>query len=730
MTCILSAFITVNLAASDQADQADFFELSLGELANFDVTGAAVRSLNLNKRPHSNNPHRLNNQLISASVEVVDRKTIEARSLKNVVEVVESMVGVLSGESPSEPYSFSTRGFSRNSINVLYDGLSMGMSTLNMRPKNTFNVEQIEVAKGVSSLTAEEGGAGGAGGSVNIISKKPQLNQATAIDVLTSYGRYNTSSTNVGISSAVNEKSAYRIGVSRYSSDGWVNNTDSSTLETTASYLFAPSDSFNITASLNYEDDSLPAYWGTPLVPASVAQDADGSVVSTEDNRVIDKATRYVNYNVADSVIDSTSLWSRIDMNWTLSAATSMQATIYQFDADRQWQNAESYTYNTTSNDIRRDRLLIEHERQIQGLNLALNHGFGNENLKHDLVIKLESSENDFTRITGFDMNAADFYDIDSVDLYTPQAGVFGDVDQRQDKQIKTLNALVLEHRVSIEDAWFIDLGVRAEHISFDRQYIQFDGTIRQRQSLDTNINQMSYYLGLMHPISSQHNIYLNYAMKHDPIENDIKYFYDLSNFKPSDVNQWELGLKSVFNEDRTELTLAIYDIEKTVDYQSSDNAALKTNEQTSQGAEFAIKHELNAQFRIGGNLAYTDAKYGHYYDPEWGVDASNNRPVNVPESMLSAWLSYNTIFNLPIEMGLGYNRVDKRFANTENTTVLDEYQLFNVFVAYKADDYRLGFNVRNLTDEIYAPWSDTFYPDQVVLGSPRTYEISVRARF
>jgi outer membrane receptor protein involved in Fe transport len=85
-----------------------------------------------------------------------------------VVEVVESMVGVLSGESPSEPYSFSTRGFTRNSIGVLYDGVSMGVSTLNMRPQSSFNLDRIEVVKGASVLNANDGSAGG---TVNIITK-------------------------------------------------------------------------------------------------------------------------------------------------------------------------------------------------------------------------------------------------------------------------------------------------------------------------------------------------------------------------------------------------------------------------------------------------------------------------------------------------------------------------------------------------------------------------------
>jgi iron complex outermembrane receptor protein len=32
---------------------------------------------------------------------------------------------------------------------------------------------------------------------------------------------------------------------------------------------------------------------------------------------------------------------------------------------------------------------------------------------------------------------------------------------------------------------------------------------------------------------------------------------------------------------------------------------------------------------------------------------------------------------------------------------------------------------VRNLTNKQYAVWGDPFYPDQILLGAPRTYELA-----
>ena len=44
--------------------------------------------------------------------------------------------------------------------------------------------------------------------------------------------------------------------------------------------------------------------------------------------------------------------------------------------------------------------------------------------------------------------------------------------------------------------------------------------------------------------------------------------------------------------------------------------------------------------------------------------------------------------------------------------------------------DVRLTFRVRNLTNAVYAQWSDPGLPDSVLLGAPRTYEVGASAKW
>jgi len=720
---VLIGFAPIYSIAAEPVEE-DFFELSLEQLSHIRVTGAAVRSLNLDNQPFSNNPFDHSNLQIPASIDVVDHKTIEARGLNNVVEVVESMVGVLSGESPSEPYSFSMRGFTRNSIGVLYDGVSMGMSTLNMRPQSTFNLERVEVVKGASVLNAADGSAGG---TVNIITKKAQLNSNTT-DVHTRYGRYNTQSYNLGFNSG-GDKHAYRVDVNYHSSDGWVDDSDSDSLSSSFSYLFKPGKDVKLRFYTNYSEDNLPAYWGTPLVPSSVAQDPSTSVVETAGDDVVDLSTRFNNYNVADSVIESQSHWLRLDATWDVSKDTEIKALSYQFKADRLWKNAEFYNYNATNDNVERDRLYIGHDRLAKGLQLSLVHQFTAFNYPQKVAFDYLTSTNDFTRDLGVDFSANADNVSDTVALLNPVSGNFGSVDLRQDKQVVITDALVAHHSIALSDKFNIKSSVRLERTFFDRIYINFDNSIRERKTLDKRFNQERYFIGATYQVLDESYLYAHYSRQHDPIEDALSLYYDINNLEASDIDQFELGMKSIVNK-KTEWSWALYHIDKTQSYQTADGDPVRDNHLDSEGFETAIKHSFSEQFRVGGSYAFTNAQYDEFYDTVSVSRQDNSRPVNVPEHIFHSWLSINDVFGLPLEWGLGYRYVSARYANAENTTKLKAFNLLHGFMAYQTDSYRIALSARNITDEVYAPWSDVYYPNQVALGSPRTIELSFRARF
>lgn len=701
------------------------FELSLDELVKVQVTGAAVRDLGLDQMAATGNPFHWQIQDVAASVETIDHNTMQARGLNTVIEAAENLVGVLSGDSPAEPHSFSMRGFSRDSISVLHDGISMGISTLNTRPQASFNLDRLEISKGAATL---QHGQGSAGGSINFISRKPVLGTDTIAETLVEYGNYQSSMLGIGVNGPLAEHAAYRFDLSRTGSAGWVDDTDAHSLQLTGAVRWQPAADLDVRLALNYLDDELPAYWGTPLIPRALARDPVAGVVSTDDDRVIDAAMLNRNYNVADHEISSESLLTRFDIEQQLSEQSHWQLTLYHVSADRNWRNAESYNFNPTTELVERDRFLVQHDRRLSGLRSGLATQHSLAGLSNQLAINLEYSDNDFARNVGFDADNPEPF-VDTVDPYQPEPGRFGNVDIRPDATRTQITALVVEDALQLAPHWRLDLAVRQEQIALDRGRLNFDGAPIARTLLDERFHQQSYRAGLLHQLGAGTTVYSHVSKQHDPFESDISNVFVASNFKPSDVEQLELGLKSLFADQQVELTAAWFAIKKDQRIQRSDRSFAR-NEQQSQGWELALRAALSDDIRVGGNIAYTDTDYDAFYDAVTDANVDGNRPVNAPEWMASLWTSINRIGALPIELGGGINYVSERFADSANSITLHSYALVNAFIAYAEERYRVAFNIRNASDETYAPWSDTTYPNQISLGAPRRYELNLQVKF
>ncbi len=725
MPWLLTATVASGHEPVNEESSQQLFNLSLDDLLQLRVTGAAVRDLGLDTPAATGNPFSFHIAELPVSVETIDHDTMQARGLGNVVEAAENLIGVLSGDSPAEPHSFSMRGFSRDSVNVLYDGVSMGLATLNMRPQGTYNLDRLEIVKGAATL---QHGQGAAGGTINLISRKPVIGTASVSEVILGYGSYDSTELSAGLTGPVGEHSAYRLDFNHTASNGWVDHGDSESLNLNGALAWQLAPDVLLTLSLNALSDTLPAYWGTPLVPRTVARDPLGGVVSTRDDRVLDAATRFNNYNVADHVIDSESLWLRADLAWSVSARSALTASVYQFDADRSWRNAESYSYNATTGLVERDRLLVDHDRDLTGMRAGwLHHGDIGGHLNH-FSINVEYSDNDFARTVGFDIDNPEPF-VDAVDLYEPQPGVFGEVDLRPDSLRNQITAIVLEDALDLTDSLRLDIAARFEQAELDRRRYTFAGTPVPRTTLAKTFDQSSFRIGLLQQFGEQFSGYAHYSQQHDPIEGDITSVFFANVFVPSDVEQVEVGLSAWLDDKQTELTLAWFDLQKDLTQQRPD-LSFVDSAQNSTGVEFAIRSQFGEQFRIGGNLTHIDASYDAYYDANAGVDVDGKTPTNVPEWMAGLWASFDGVGGWPVEIGAGAQYVSDRFADSANTVTLQEYTLLSAFVAYSQKRYRVALNIRNATDEIYSPWADQTYPNQISLGAPRTVDLSLQVKF
>ena len=133
----------------------------IDQLEEVVVVGEIVGQLNLLESSEAGSRLGLSILETPATIEVLDSSTMQARGYKQVTEAVESLPGVVSGESPAAPSTFSMRGFTRSQITILRDGLWVGPANMVMRPQNTFNLDRIEILRGPNSVLHGQGSRSG-----------------------------------------------------------------------------------------------------------------------------------------------------------------------------------------------------------------------------------------------------------------------------------------------------------------------------------------------------------------------------------------------------------------------------------------------------------------------------------------------------------------------------------------------------------------------------------------
>ena len=700
-------------------------------LDNVLVTGTANK---LDKQAPTASRLGISARETPAAIDSIDAKTIEARGYKTAEQAVDSMPGVTSGGAPGSPSQFSMRGFTGDQVTILRDGLYIGPADMTYRPQNTFNLSGIDVLKGPGSVLY---GQGAVAGTVNVITKSPVLG-ATSYEGVVSYGRFNTQQLGIGGNFSLSADTALRIDLSRTSSDGFVERAKSDSNNLTTSLLWRPSDRLDMTASLDILHDDPTPYWGTPLVPTSSTTEPLNGVVSGVvaglGQVTVDKRMRYVNYDVGDYQITSTQYMPRLTLHWKPVDDITVTNDTYYLYANRKWKNAETYTFNTSTNLIDRDRFFVFHDQHLWGdqLSAAVVKPIGS--LANRFVVGLDYSKLDFTRTRGFPDGEGVYGSGPGVDPFNPAPGSFGALaPQGQVARVSPTKwddtALFAEDALDLTTALKLVTGLRAETFKLDRENYGTDGSFQASTSFTRTWHPFNWRVGAIYQATPDISPYLQYSTGQDPAGSNILLVNANQNFDLSKSSQVEAGVKASFDDKRGNATLAVYSIQrKNVLMQTSQDTVVSAD-QKSKGVEVSADYKPARSWQVNANLAYTDSRYGTFFYN--GTDVSGNRPANIPKWTANLWTSVGQVAGLPLELGAGVKYVSDRFGDNANTLTLNKYTIVDFYGTYAVTpNWRVTGRVNNAFNKVYAQWVEVNYPTQVQLGSPVTYEISVAAKF
>ncbi|WP_299008495.1 TonB-dependent receptor [uncultured Caulobacter sp.] len=656
-----------------------------------------------------------------ATLDVVTAETITTRGYATVEQAANSLPGVTSGGSPGDPASFSMRGFTGDQITVLHNGLYLGPSNMTNRPQNTFNLQSVEILKGPSSVLY---GQGAIGGAVNVTNKAPSFG-APHYELQAGFGSFGSTSFGFGAGGGLSENVGVRFDISRTASDGFVDDSASNALNATLSVLWRVRDDLDIQASIDYGEDEPTNYYGTPLVPASFAKDPIKNLLTASNGYVVDEAMRFKNYNVADSKIYDHQIWPQVLVRWRPAEGITVQNLAYYFTAKRRWINAETYVFNTTTSRIDRDRFFVFHEQELYGDqgSIAIERPlFG---LSNKFLVGFDYSHLDFKRSRGFP-------DGDSVDPYNPSPGRFGAIVPRLSPTSWDDVAVFFEDALNVTQKLKLVVGGRYEVLDLDRKNYGPTGAFQPATSFSRKYKPSTWRAGLVYNLNEYVTPYVSYTTGKDPVNTNIFIVNAGENFSLSSSRQAEAGVKASLPGNRASITAAIFDIKRrNVLTQVAIDTVSNVGAQTSKGFELSGDVQLTRQWSVNANLAYTKARYEDFVDPNYGVDASGRAPPNVPDWIANVWTSVTDVGGLPLELGGGLRYVGAREGNTAGTLKLDKYALVDLYATYAiTPKASVTGRINNAFDKAYVGWADIFYPSEVMLGKPRSYEVSLNVKF
>ena len=671
---------------------------------------------------------------IPATVEVIDQNKIRDQGYRTTTEVAQGAVGVTGGDGPGEPGAFSMRGFSNSQVNILYNGIKIGPQNMTSRYMDTANLDSVEILKGPASLLSGEGATGGA---INFVNKQPTSGPVQN-EAFFSYDSLNSFRSSYGSGGSTNVQGLdYRFDISRSSLNGFIDDTDTKTFNVSGQLNYKISENLKIWGAIEYKEDHSNAYWGTPLVSAAYSGPnathgiVSGTYVSNDNGTnlgpvTIDGRTLTTNYNVANNYVNANELWVRGGFELAINDELTLKSQVYNYDAQRQWQNSEVAAFNSLLNMVDRERFFVAHDQELVGNITDLTWNTKIAGMDNRLVTTVAVSNLDFGR-----PGAANFPH-DDVPLVDPSPGLYGVLTTQNQTAVINNQSLSFEDRLKITQAFALIGGVRVEGIELGRNSTDITGADKAGFPFSKDWTPVTGRIGYTwEPIKGM-TFYSQYATGADVAANNIFLLAGNQPLNLTTSQTYETGVKQLLWGDKAEWSLSLFDIDRQNVYAAAGGMTLNiAGQENAKGVEIAGAIKPTTAWKFWGNFAFVNARYADYDFA--GGSYSGNTPPNVPAVVANAGASYRFDTRLPVEIGMSARYVGDRYNSDANTVIMNAYTVADAYVFVDIPKYffpavdqtRVTFRVRNLFNREYAVWGDPFYPDQILLGAPRTYELA-----
>ncbi len=654
---------------------------------------------------------------IPQAIAVVPQQVLQDQQPRNLDDALINVSGITQANTlGSTMDAVMKRGFGDNRDGSI---LRDGMRTVQGR-NFTANVERVEVLKGPASMLY---GILDPGGVINLISKKPQLQQYNAITARAStYGDgKNGSGGQLDTTGAIGDTDlAYRLVADYDDADYW-RNFGNSREKTIAPSLAWFGDDTTVNVSWEHREYLTPFDRGTILNP-----DTKKPLAIPRERRLDEP------YNKTEGRSDLAifDVEHRLNDEWKTHFA-------YSYNRDRY----DDYQARVTGF-VGNSRTLLT--RRLDGTRGAVStEHFGTLDLSGDLDIGGMRHE----VLTGVDHEYRKIFRSDLLRQTTPVRfnaadPVYGQVpipttvtatDSDQTDKVYSQSAFI-QDSIHLDDQWILVAGARYQ------LYDQLAGRGRPF-SKNTDINGQNWLprVGVVYQWNEVFSLYGGYSESFKPSSTiaPLSGGVSLNGLEPEEGKSWEVGAK-LDMPGRVTGTVALFNIDKeNVQVTETLNAGTPQAELvsraagavTSRGIELDITGQVTDQISLIGTYAYLDAWVTK--DPA----LKGNDLVNVARNTGSLFSVYDfgqVLGGDRLRVGTGARYVGERAGDAENTFTLPAYTVADAFASYDTQlggkKVKLQFNVKNMFDKTY--YSSSTNPFLISIGDARLFEVSSTVEF
>ncbi|MBV4520294.1 TonB-dependent receptor [Pseudomonas sp. SWRI74] len=626
-------------------------------------------------------------QEIPQTVNVVAAQVIRDQAPRNLDDALANVSGITQGNTlGSTQDSVMTRGFGDNrNGSIMRDG----MPIVQGRGMNA-TVDRVEVLKGPASLLY---GIQDPGGVVNMVSKKPELEQYNALTVRGStYGEgKNGSGGTFDSTGALGTTGlAYRMVLDHEDEDYWRNyGVHRETLVAPSLAWFG--ESTKLLFAYEHREFLTPFDRGTVIDPR------DNHPLDIPRDRRLDEP-----FNDMEGRSD-----------------------LYHFEADHElndnWKAHFGYSWNRETYDASQVRVTaIDTQkgtltRSMDGTQDALSTDrFTTASLegkidvagmRHDLVLGIDD---EYRKIYRADLirqkSLTTFSYLNPVYGREVEGTTVSPADSAQTDKLRS-NSAFLQDSIHLTDQWILVAGGRFQ------EYDQYAGKgVPFKANTDSNGQKWVPRAGLVYRYTDELSFYGSYTESFKP-NSTIAPLSGSStvldgSIAPEEAKSWEVGAR-LDMPGRVTGNIALFDIQKRNVLVANSEGPVTlysaAGEVRSRGLELDLSGQLSDRWSMIGSYAYTDAEVTE--DPDYKGKKLQNVARN--SGSLSAVYDFGRVIGGDqLRVGAGARYVGERAGNAVNDFELPSYTVADAFATYdtQLDGQKVKFqlNVKNLFDRTY----------------------------